>query len=214
MLISGTRGALFVVATGLFVYLALSKQIKILLLGCLVAGAAFGLLKYTSVGSGNADIVRLRSSLDPEDPSFQLRLSNQMKLRKFLEDKPFGEGVGTIGRWGHEFNPNKYISTIEPDSLYVKIWAEYGIVGFIIWFGMMVYILGKCCGIVWRIRDPLLRQKLLALTAGYSGILVASYGNEVMNQIPSTMIIYQSWVLVFMVPELDTPPPTAVITHV
>ncbi|TGE10216.1 O-antigen ligase family protein [Hymenobacter fodinae] len=214
MLISGTRGAMFVVATGIFVYLALSKQIKILILGCLVAGAGFGLLKYTSVGSSNADIVRLRSSLDPEDPSFQLRLSNQLKLRKFLEDKPFGEGVGTIGRWGHEFNPNKYISTIEPDSLYVKIWAEYGIVGFIIWFGMMVYILGKCCGIVWRIRDPLLRQKLLALTAGYSGILVASYGNEVMNQIPSAMIIYLSWVFVFLGPELDTPPSTAVVKHV
>jgi O-antigen ligase len=88
----------------------------------------------------------------------------------------------------------------------VKIWAEYGIIGFLIWFGMMLFILGKCCGIVWRIRDPKLRQQLLALTAGYSGILMSSYGNEIMNQVPSAMIVYISWVFIFLGPELDTAP--------
>jgi O-antigen ligase len=203
MLISGTRGALFVLAAGMVIYLVLSKQVKALVIGCLLAGSAFFILKYTNIGSGSPDIVRLRSSLNPNDPSFQLRLLNQAKLRELLADKPFGEGVGTIGTWGHAFNPDKIISTIEPDSLYVKIWAEYGIVGFIIWFGMMVFILGKCCGIVWNTKNLQLRQKLLALTAGFGGVLVASYGNEVMNQIPSSMIIYVSWAFVFLGPELD-----------
>jgi hypothetical protein len=206
MLISGTRGAMFVLVVGLFVYLLLSKQVKVLLVGCLLAGASFGVLKYTHLGDSNPDVYRLRTSLDPQDPSFQLRLMNQAKLRAYLASKPFGEGVGTIGNWGHQFNGDKYISTIEPDSYYVKIWAEYGIVGFIIWFGMMLFILGKCCGIVWRIRDPQLRQQLLALTAGCSGILMSSYGNEIMNQVPSAMIVYISWVFIFLGPELDTPP--------
>ncbi|MBO3273493.1 O-antigen ligase family protein, partial [Hymenobacter defluvii] len=204
MLISGTRGAMFVLATGVFIYLVLNKQLKILLLGFMLAVGLFFVLKYTTIGNGNADIVRLRSSLDPQDPSFQLRLMNQAKLREYLTNRPFGEGVGTIGNWGHQFNSDKYISTIEPDSYYVKIWAEYGIVGFLIWFGIMLSILGKCCGIVWNIQNPLLRQKLLALTAGFGGILVSSYGNEVMNQVPSAMIIYLSWVFVFLGPQLDS----------
>jgi O-antigen ligase len=209
MLISGTRGAMFVLIAGVFVYLLLSKQVKILLVGCILAGASFGVLKYTHIGDSNPDVYRLRTSLDPQDPSFQLRLINQAKLRAYLANKPFGEGVGTIGNWGHLFNADKFVSTIEPDSYYVKIWAEYGIVGFLIWFGMMLFILGKSCGIVWRIRDPKLRQQLLALTAGYSGILLSSYGNEIMNQVPSAMIVYISWVFIFLGPELDTPPTPA-----
>ena len=85
------------------------------------------------------------------------------------------------------------------------MWGQYGIVGFLVWFGLMLYILGKCMGIVWRIRDPVLRQKLTALTAGYAGILMCSYGNEIMNQMPSSIIIYTSWVFVFLGPSLDTP---------
>jgi O-antigen ligase len=211
MLISGTRGAMFVLVAGLFVYLFLSKQVKVLILGCLLAAGSYGVLKYTNIGNGNPDIFRLRTSLDPNDPSFRLRLSNQATLRTYLANKPFGEGVGTIGAWGHEFNADKFVSTIEPDSYYVKIWAEYGIIGFLIWFGMMLFILGKCCGIVWQIRDPKLRQQLLALTAGYSGILLASYGNEIMNQVPSAMILYISWVFIFQGPELDTVPTTHLI---
>jgi O-antigen ligase len=208
MLISGTRGAMFVLAVGTFIYLVLSKQAKVLVLGLVLASGAFFVLKYTYIGNSNTDIARLRSSLDPQDASFQLRLQNQATLRDYLASRPFGEGVGSIGNWGHRYNADKFISTIEPDSYYVKIWAEYGIVGFVIWFGMMMFMLGKCCGIVWNIRNPQLRQQLLALTAGFGGILISSYGNEVMNQIPSSMILYLSWVFIFLGPELDTSPST------
>ena len=203
MLISGTRGALFVLVAGVFVYLVLSKQVKVFVLGVILAsGALFG-LKYTSIGSSNANIVRLRTSLDPEDASFQVRLKNQALLRDYLASRPFGGGVGTIGNWGITYNPGQFLSSIPPDSYFVKVWAEYGIVGFMIWLGIMLYILGKCGGIVWRIRDPVLRQQLLALTAGFAGILFCSYGNEVMNQMPSALIVYLSWVFVFRGPELD-----------
>jgi len=205
MLISGTRGALFVLAVGSFIYLILSKQTKVLVLGTMLAVGAFGFLKYTAIGNSSADIARLRTSLDPQDPSFQIRLINQATLRKYLATRPFGGGVGVSGTWGTKYNSDKFLSTIPPDSYYVKIWVEYGIVGFLIWFGIMLYILGKCCGIVWNIRDPKLRQQLMALTAGFGGVLVCSYGNEVMNQMPSAMIVYISWVFIFLGPELDTP---------
>ena len=207
MLISGTRGALVVLAAGGFIYLVLSKQVKILILGIAFAAATFGVLKYTYIGNTNANIVRLRTSLNPNDPSLQVRIKNQAILRQYLASRPFGGGVGTIGMWGTTYNKGKFLATIAPDSYFVKVWAEYGIVGLLIWLGISLYILGKCCGIVWNIRDPGLRQQLLALTAGYGGILVCSYGNEIMNQMPSAMIIYISWVFVFLGPKLDQPQP-------
>lgn len=205
MLISGTRGALFVLVAGGFVHLALSKQLRVLLIGSMLAAGALFALKYTSVGSSNASIQRLRSSLNPEDASFQVRLRNQEILRNYLSTRPFGGGVGSIGSWGRKYNADKFLSTVPPDSYFVKVWAMYGIVGFVLWFGIMLYILGKCCGIVWHLRDPVLRQQLSALTAGFAGVLFCSYGNEIMNQMPSALILYLSWVFVFRGPELDAP---------
>ena len=203
MLISGTRGALFVVVVAVLVYLALSKRLSVLLLGGLLAAGAFGVLKYTYLGNSNADIVRLRSALNPDDLSFRVRIENQAKLREYLSTRPLGSGVGSSGTWGRTYNPGMYVSTIPPDSYFVKIWVMYGIVGIIIWLGIVMYILGKCCGVVWNTRDPLLRNQLTALTAGFAGILLSSYGNEVINQMPSGMLVFISWAFVYQGPRFD-----------
>jgi hypothetical protein len=84
------------------------------------------------------------------------------------------------------------------------MWAMYGVIGFIIWFGMMLYIVGKSAGIIWKTRDPVLRNQLISLCAGSFGNLVCSYGNEVMNALPSSTIVYISWAFVFVSPKWDT----------
>ncbi|GAB2644288.1 hypothetical protein GCM10027035_43150 [Emticicia sediminis] len=205
MLISGTRGAMAALVGGGFTFLVLSKQVKILVLGGLIGIGFLGVLKFTSIGSGNDQIQRLRTSLDPEDPSLKVRLMNQKILKDYLATKPFGTGVGTIGQWGTTYNQDKYISQIPPDSLYVKVWAMYGVVGFIIWFGIMLYITGKSAGIIWKTRDPVLRNKLMSLCGGATGIILCSYGNEVLNAMPSSMIVYISWTLIWLSPRWDTP---------
>ncbi len=206
MFISGTRGALFAVMAGGGVALLISKNIKAFVLGSLLALAGFGVLKYTHIGDSNYNIYRMRTALDPNDPSFNVRLLNQNKLRDYLSSRPFGGGVGTIGNAGIHYNPGKLLSTIPPDSYWVKVWAMYGVVGLTIWMGIMAYILGKCSSIVWRIRDPALKTKLLALTAGFAGSFFCSYGNEVINFMPSALVVYLSWAFVFLGPKLDEEP--------
>lgn len=205
MLLSGTRGAMFALVGGGFTFLVLSKQIKMLILGSVIGLGSLGILKYTSIGSGNAQIVRFRTSLDPEDASLQARLRNQKRLSEFISTRPFGAGVGTMGNWGTKYNADKFISTIPPDSMYVKIWGMYGIVGFIIWFGIMMYITGKCAGIIWKTRDPVLKNQLTSICAGATGILLCSYGNEVLNAMPTSAVVYFSWILIWLSPRWDTP---------
>lgn len=207
MIISGTRGALFGLVGGGFTFLVLSKQIKILLLGIIVGGGALGILKYTTIGNDNAEVRRLRTSLDPKDASLQVRFINQKILADYIRNKPFGAGVGTMGMWGTTYNKDKYISQIPPDSLFVKIWGMYGIVGFLIWFGIMMYIMGKSAGIIWKTRDPVLKNQLVSLCSGAAGILLCSYGNEVLNAMPSSAIVYISWALIWLSPRWDTPEP-------
>lgn len=203
MFISGTRGAMFALGSGGLVALLISKNIKVFVLGSVLAVAGFCVLKYTHIGSSNYNIYRMRTALDPSDPSLNVRFKNQERLATYLADHPFGGGVGVIGNSGIKYNSDKLLSTIPPDSYWVKVWAMYGIVGFIIWLGIMAYILGKCCGIVWNIQDRALRAKLIALTAGFAGSLFSSYGNEVINFMPSALVVYLSWAFVFRGPQLD-----------
>lgn len=203
MLISGTRGVIIVIVVGAFTAIVLSKSYKILIAGTVFILLVLGGLKYTHIGSGNYEIYRLRSALNPEDASLNVRFSNQVLYREYLKTRPFGGGLGVTGFFGHKYNSDKYLSTIEPDSFWVKIWAMYGIVGFIFWFCMYLYIIGKGCGIVWNIKDDKLRFKLIALLSGATGAFFCSYGNEIMNIMPSLLVVSLSLAMVYQGTLLD-----------
>lgn len=203
MLISGTRGALFALIPGIFLAIFLSKNFKVVVIGGFVAVCCLMVLKFTHLGDGNYQIYRLRTALNPEDPSLNVRFITQQKLKAYMSSRPFGGGLGVIGYNGAIYNSDKYLSTIQPDSYFVKLWAMYGVVGLTIWICIMMFILGKCCGIVWRLEDPVLKTKIIALTAGYAGVLICSYGNEVINNMPTSIVIYFSWVFIFISPKLE-----------
>jgi O-antigen ligase len=201
--ISGTRGALFALASGIGFALFLSKNFKVLIIGSAFALGGFVVLKYTTIGESSFQIQRLRSALDPNDASFHVRLDNQKKIEFLLRDQPFGAGLGMSGMNGTTYNPDKPIANVQPDSYWVKVWVMYGIVGLLIWFAMVSYIIGKCSGIIWKLKHPQLRTKMIALAAGSVACFISSYGNEVMNAMPSSVILYLSWSFIFVAPELD-----------
>jgi cell division protein FtsW (lipid II flippase) len=190
----------------LFFALFLSKNFKILIGGGVIALILLGGLKYTHIGSGNYQIQRLRTALDPTDPSLNVRFKNQEKLRILLKDLPFGAGLGMSGMNGETYNKDKYIAQVPPDSYWVKVWVMYGVVGLLIWFCINCYIIGKCSGIVWNLQNPQLRFKMIALTSGTVGAFICSYGNEVMNGVPSAAILFMSWSFILYSPKLDSIP--------
>lgn len=75
--VAGSRGPIVVLGAGFAIYLLLRRNIVLLVTGSIVLGLAFGMLKYTHIGQSNYQIQRMRSSMDPNDPSLQLRLYNQ-----------------------------------------------------------------------------------------------------------------------------------------
>src|SRR5690554_1452664 len=203
MLISGTRGGLIVIVVGAFTAIALSKNIKALMIGSFFMFILLGGLKYTHFGNGNYEIYRLRSALNPEDASLNVRYNSQELYREYLKTRPFGGGLGVTGFFGHKYNSDKYLSTIEPDSFWVKVWVMYGIIGFVFWFCIYGYIIGKGCGIVWNIKNDKLRVKLIALLSGVVGVFFCSYGNEIMNIAPSLFVVFISLAMVYQGPRLD-----------
>ena len=198
--ISGTRGALAVPAAGGLVWLVVSKNFKVLLLGLLLLGGVFYVLKYTYALQGVEQVRRMRTALNPEDASFQVRLKNQITFGRYLQSRPFGGGIGAAGFWGHRFNPNSLLANTATDSYYVKIWAETGIVGICLHLFIFGWFVGKGGQVVWHLRDPVLRGKIAALYSGMCGIMLASYGNQVYSQMPTGILMGMAIPLIFMSP--------------
>ncbi len=192
LMLSGTRGALAVPAIGGMCYIVMIKNTRILLAGAAVLLGGFIFLKYTSIGAGNYSLDRLRTALDPEDASLKVRLVNRARLTEYLRDKPFGGGVGTVGSWGNRFSPGTWLADFEPDGLYTRIRAETGLIGRNFYVLIWLYILLD--GILWVWKEPNNERRTLAMAmlAGYAGILVANYGNQVMTQFPIAPTVFLS----------------------
>ncbi len=191
MAISGTRGAMFVPLSGFMVYLFLSKNFKILSVGVIAVAALFCLLKFTTIGQSNYQIQRMRSALNPNDPSLQVRLKNQEKLKAYLASRPLGGGIGSSGYWGLRFSPNSFLAQTPTDSWYVKIWADTGIVGLCLHVTMLVVFIITGAVLIFKMKnDAGLRQISAALFAGFVGVAFASYGNAILGQTPSSVVVF------------------------
>lgn len=196
LVISGTRGALSVPFAGLAAFFILKKDKVKLIAGFILIASFFIFFKYTFIGQGNPEIRRMRSAFNPDDPSLQVRLNNQKKLKGYLATRPFGGGIGHAGGKARKFAPNAFLSNVPPDSWYVLIWAEQGIVGLTLHLLILFYIIIKASfKIMFRIRDPIVKMKMAALVSGMFGIMVASYGNMVLGQMPTSVLIYMSMAL-------------------
>lgn len=203
MMISGTRGAIAVPAAALIMYMIISANARHITITAILAASVFVFFKYTYIGDGNYQIRRMRTAFSGRDASLQVRLQNQAKLADYLASRPFGSGIGSAGNWGQRFSPNTFIAQIPTDSWYVAIWAEQGIVGLSLHLFILFYVLIKGVILVRRVNDRKLAFQLKALLCGLAGIVAASYGNGIMGQMPTGVIIYMSMAFIFMAPSFE-----------
>jgi hypothetical protein len=206
MFLSGTRGAISIPFAGFAIFLILRKNWPILISGFLLIMIVFVFFKFTYIGQGHQSIRRMRTAFDLNDPSFQVRLENQQKLKVYLASRPFGGGIGHSGVKAQRYLPNAFLSNVPTDSWYVMIWAEQGIIGLLLHLFILFYVILKSSYmIMFRIRDPILKMKIAALTSGMFGIMVASYGNAVLGTMPTSILIYTSMALMLNSEKFDTP---------
>lgn len=198
LLISGTRGAIAVPAMGGVMFLILRKNINLLIVGGALGIAVYVFFAHTTILQSNAEVRRIRTAFDPNNASLQVRLENQRKLKSYLASRPIGGGVGATGNWGKRFTPNTFLANTATDSWYVMIWADTGIVGLVYYLIMIFYILlTGAYNVMFRIKDDDEKIMITALTCGFAGIMLASYGNGVLGQMPTGILMYLSMVFMF-----------------
>ena len=128
------------------------------------------------------------------------RKQNQEKMNFFMKDHPFGVGIGKAKR----AEPGDYLYQLPTDTSLVFVWVETGVVGLSIFLSIfLVTFLKGTYDICFRIENRQLRGLLSALLGGVAGMLVSSYGNEMLQQFPNGPIVYMSMAFIFMGPKLD-----------
>ena len=204
LLISGTRSALAVPFAGYTALVLLSKKPKVIIVFLTLMLGTFLFLKYTNIGQGNSIVRRARSAFNPDDPSLLVRLENQKKIKTLMVDKPFGYGIGLGGGKAKEYAPNAPISQIPTDSWFVMIWVETGVVGLVLHISILLYVIFYGAYLsLFKLKSPSVKWLTVACVSGIVGIVVMSYANEVLGQIPNGLFVYLCMGLIFLAPIYD-----------
>lgn len=188
--VSGTRSALFVLLAGYPAYLLLTRDVNRILVGGAIAAPLLAILMFTHIGDSNYQVYRIRTAMHPtEDASFMVRIENQRIIKEYMRNLPFGAGLGTSGAMGARFSPNHGAAQIPPDSWYVELWIETGVVGVVIYLLMLAGLMGLGVYNVWQLKDPWLTTVMIAFLAEFIGISLMSYSNPTLGQFPTSTIL-------------------------
>lgn len=192
MMLSGTRGAIIVPLAGLALYTVISKQTRSISIGTISLTLIYIFFAFTMIGQGNATIRRMRTAFKPnEDASYIVRKENQKRLKEYLKYKPFGEGLGLSGDGLGAKVSKRFTTSIPTDSWYVKIWVETGVVGLILYMGMILITIARGTWILmFNVHDPELKGILTGWLCAIFGMFLSAYGNSFWGQFPTMVIAF------------------------
>jgi len=201
---SGTRTAMACFFVGLIVYVFISKSIKLAIPIILFGVLSFCLLAFTNIGQGNDQIRRMRSALNKNDASANVRDMNKATMAKYLRDAPWGIGIAI--RSGDVPANNKYVvlSNIAPDSEYVYMWIHTGTIGVSVFaFSMFLMFAGGCWIVLFRLKNKTLIGIGAGLCCAFASIQFGGYLNQVIYQYPNGLLFFGGLAIVYVLPHLE-----------
>ena len=201
---SGTRTAIITLIAGLSVYLFLSKSIKIVVPFSIVFAILAFLLIFTTIGNGNQQIRRMRSAFNKNDASANVRDINKQAIGKYLQDAPWGIGMGMSPDNIPANNKFRKVSSIPPDSEYVFIWVHTGPIGITVFLiSMAIIFMGACRVVLFKLKNQTLIGIGGGLCGAFASIQLGAYANQVLYQYPNGLTFFGGMAIVYILPYLE-----------
>ena len=202
---SGTRTAIGCLGAGFMAYIFLSKSLKIAIPFTTFFILAFSFLAFTTIGNSNQQIRRMRSAFDKNDASANQRTINQQTMKKYMDEAPWGIGIGKGGNNVPANNKFRLMSTIPPDSEYVDIWLRTGVIGITVFIICTIVMLAGACWLVFfKIKSPSLRGIGAGLCCAFISQQLGGYGNQVLMQFPNGLVFYGGLTIVYVLPHIES----------
>jgi len=186
MLFSGTRGAFPLVPAALALFAVLNYNKRVLIFS-LIVGFLFVFMIF--LPTSNQNILRFQTAFRPNnDQSYKARKINQARIRPYIRTHPIGGGLGATGVWGQRFAPGSFLASFPPDSGYVSVAVETGIVGLLMICTLVFLSLVTGINNFYLIKDPELKNYCMAVTMVIFAYNVGNYPQEAIAQYPSSVI--------------------------
>ena len=146
----------------------------------------------------------MRTAFNSDDASSNVRKIHQDAMKKYLDDAPWGIGLGM----GYDNIPanNKYrkLSTLPPDSEYVFIWQHTGIIGITVFLiTTLIMFIGACWIVFFTLKSPSLRGIGIAFCCAFVSQQLGGYGNQVLLNFPNCLIFYGGLSIVYALPYME-----------
>ena len=163
------------------------------------------ILMFTEIGNGNQQIRRMRSAFDKNDASANVRDINKAAIKKYLQDAPWGLGIGSTQANIPANNKYRKLSDIPPDSEYVYIWVHTGVIGITVFLVcMLIMWLGACWIVMFKLKSPSLIGIGGGLCSAFIAIQLGAYANQILFQYPNGLTFFGGLAIVYILPYLES----------
>jgi putative inorganic carbon (hco3(-)) transporter len=201
MLYSGTRAGNVLVPAALFLFAIINYNKRVLLFCCL---AAVFLVVLINVPTGDPNLKRFQTAFRPnDDDSYKLRKFNQERIKPYIYSHPIGFGLGATGIWGKRFGNGSVVSQFQPDSGYIRVAVELGVVGLIIFCTLMFTVMKTGINNYYRIKDPELKMYCMGILLVVFAYNIANFPQEALVQFPSNVFFSLDMALLTVLYRLD-----------
>lgn len=185
---AGSRTPIAMFPAGLAFFVLLNPKKHILIISAVFF--TFGSLAMMK-SSSNPVLHRVQSAFKPtEDASMQVRFDNQKMVQPFIRKMPIGSGLGTTGDWGRRFAPGFWLANFAHDSGLVRIAVEAGWIGLVIYLIFLFTIMYTGIRQFFRVKDPVIKNLTLAIVIVMFCLVVASYPQEAIPMLPTSLVFY------------------------
>ena len=201
---SGTRTALVCFIAGIFLYIFLSKSVKLTITVTILGGLFVFFMMGTDIGNGNMQIRRMRSTFNKDDASLGVRDINKESMKKYLKDAPFGFGINIKESSIPPFNKFRKVYETSNDSTYVYFWQRTGIVGVYVFAIMNIIILaGGSIVVLFRLKNKACKGIAAGFCCAFVAIQVGGYANHILLQYPNIILFYGGMAIVYLLPTIE-----------
>jgi O-antigen ligase len=146
----------------------------------------------------------MRSAFDRKDASANVRDINKAAIAKYMNEAPWGIGIGMLSKDIPAWNKYKKLSDIPPDSEYVYIWVRTGAIGVTVFTCCMVMMfLGGCIIVLFRLKSPSLIGVGGGLCAAFVSIQLGGYANQILYMYPNGLTFFGGMAIVYLLPHIE-----------
>jgi putative inorganic carbon (hco3(-)) transporter len=176
MIYTGSRTSMILLPAGFLLIALITLNRKVLIaVGCFVL---LGTVLVLKPSSSKALFVMSTAFSGTEDPSMNVRITNQQIIRSYILSHPFGFGLGSTGELGNRYSPHTFVGTFPPDSEYVEIAIESGWIGLFIWCVIQAILFGYGIWVYFKVKDREWKVVLLIVNVVFFMMMVAQYPQE------------------------------------